>query len=199
MIEVSIVLAVIFASAIVVAQRKRIKRPTWHLSQRKIAVLTILTVVFAEIGFIWFFPFYSVGLNFTQINLIMQTIWTALVFVSLWFRLKGNYFLHEVTMLIVISAWIVGLSAVLMMGSLSSTSSQILSNTPVRLVMNSLHGIISVPALALGLWLVLLWRPGSISFAAKSKRIAQLLPVFWILSYAVGVLDFMLLHTSFLG
>ena len=199
MIEVSIVLAVIFASAIVVAQRKRLKRSTWHLSQRKIVVLTILSVVFAEIGFTWFFPFYAVGLNFAQINLIMQTIWTALVFVSLGFRLKRNYFLHEITMLIVISAWIVGLSAVLMMGPLSSTSSQILSNTPVRLIMNSLHGIISVPALALGLWLVLLWRPESISFAAKSKRIAQLLPFFWILSYAVGVLDFMLLHTSFLG
>ena len=170
-----------------------------HLSQGKIAALTILAVVLAEVAFIEFFPFYAVGMSFAQINLIMQTLWTVLVFVSLWFRLKGNYFLHEITMLIVISAWIIGVSAVLMMGPLSSSSSQILANTPARLVMNSLHGIFSVPALALGVWLVALWRPESTLFVVKSRRIAQLLPAFWIISYVVGVVDFLLLHTTFFG
>ena len=170
-----------------------------HLSQGKIAALTIIAVVLAEVAFIEFFPFYAVGMSFAQINLIMQTLWTVLVFVSLWFRMKGNYFLHEITMLIVISAWIIGISAVLMMGPLSSSSSQILADTPARLVMNSLHGIFSVPALALGVWLVALWRPESTLFAVKSRRVAQLLPVFWVISYVVGVVDFLLLHTAFFG
>jgi hypothetical protein len=168
------------------------------LSQGKIAAITILTVVVAEISFILFFPFYSVGLSFAQINLVFQTFWTALVFVSLWYRKKGNYFLHELSMLIVMSAWLVGFSAVLTMDPLSSNPG-IVSSSPVRLVMNGLHAIFSIPALAFGLWLVALWRPESISFAVKSRRISQLMMIFWVPSYAIGVVDFLLLHTTLLG
>jgi hypothetical protein len=190
--------AMILSLVMVAARRKKIKKPTFGLSQGKIAALTILSVILAEVGFIVFFPFYAVGLSFAEINLVMQTIWTALVFLSLWFRLKGKYFVHEITMLIVMSAWLVGFSAVLFMDPLSSNPS-ILSSSPLRLVINSLHGVFSIPALVFGLWLVALWRPESISFAAKSKRIAQLIPFFWVASYVVGVLDFFVLHTTFFG
>jgi uncharacterized membrane protein YozB (DUF420 family) len=127
----------------------------------------------------------------------MQTLWTGLILVSMWIRFKGNYFVHEITMLIAICALLVSFSAVLFMGPLTSSSA--FSSSPSRLVMNSLHGIFSVPALVFGVWLVALWRPGSISFAAKSKRIAQLTTVFWVSSYVVGVLDFVVLHTTFFG
>jgi len=199
-IAVATLLAVIiFFLVFVAARRKRSKKPILpHLSQGKIAVLTIFAVVLAEISFIFFFPFYPVGLSFAEINLIMQTVWTALIFVSLWLRIKGNYFLHEITMLIVMSAWLVGFSAVLMMDPLSSNST-IFSSSTTRVVMDILHAFFSVPALAIGLWLVILWRPESTLFAAKSKRIAQALPVFWVLSYAVGIVDFLLLHTTLLG
>ena len=169
-----------------------------HFSQGKIAALTVLLVILFEVGTIFFFPFYEVGLSFAQINLIMQTIWTGLVLVSMWFRMKGNYFVHEITMLIVMCAWAVGLIAVLFMNPFSG-STEIFSSSPLRLVMNSLHGIFSVPALVFGVWLVVLWRPGSTTFAAKSRRLAQLIPFFWIVSYVVGVLDFMVLHTTFFG
>jgi hypothetical protein len=155
-------------------------------------------VILVEVGTIFFFPFSAIGLSFAEINLVMQTFWTALVLVSMWFRMKGNYFVHEITMLIVICAWLVGFSAVLFMNPFSS-STEIFSSSPSRLVMNSLHGIFSVPALVFGVWLVLLWRPGSTTFATKSRRLAQLIPVFWIVSYVVGVLDFMVLHTTFFG
>ena len=169
-----------------------------HSSQGKIAALTILLVILFEVGTIFFFPFYEVGLSFAQINLIMQTIWTGLVLVSMWFRMKGNYFVHEITMLIVMCAWAVGFIAVLFMNPFSS-STQVFSSSPLRLVMNSLHAIFSIPALVFGVWLVALWRPGSTSFAAKSRRIAQLITVFWVPSYVVGVLDFVVLHTTFFG
>jgi hypothetical protein len=128
----------------------------------------------------------------------MQTLWTTLVYVSLWFRMKGNYFAHEILMLVVMSAWAVGFAAVLFMNPFS-TSTEIFSNTTLRLIMNALHGIFSVPALVFGVWLVVLWRPESPTFAAKSKRIAQLTAIFWIPSYVVGVLDFVVLHTTLLG
>ena len=192
---VGVLLSVSLPSVIVVARRKRMHLP----SQGKIAALTIFVVVLVEVGTILFFPFLEVGLSFAEFNLIMQTFWTALVLVSMWFRIKGNYFVHEITMLVVMCAWLVGFSAVLLMDPLSSNSSQILSNSPLRLVMNSLHAIFSIPALAFGLWLVALWRPESPSFAAKSRRIALLTTVFWIPSYLVGVLDFLVLHTTFFG
>jgi hypothetical protein len=169
-----------------------------RFSQGKIAATTILTVILAEICFILFFPFYSVGLSFAEINLVFQTFWTALVFVSLRYRKKGNYFLHELSMLVVMSAWLVGFSAVLTMDPLSSNP-VIVSNSLVRLAMNGLHAIFSIPALVFGLWLVVLWRPESMSFATKSRRIAQLMLVFWVPSYVVGVVDFLLLHTALLG
>jgi uncharacterized membrane protein YozB (DUF420 family) len=198
---VSIVLAVvILPSVIFVAQRKKIKRPTLRYpSQGKIAALTILMVVLVMVGGIFFFPFSEIGLSFAEINLVMQTFWTALVLVSMWFRMKGNYFVHEITMLVVICAWLVGFSAVLLMNPLSGSSSQTFSSSPLRLVMNSLHAIFSIPALVFGVWLVALWRPESTSFAAKSKRIAQLTIVFWVPSFVVGVLDFVVLHTTFFG
>jgi hypothetical protein len=200
LVTVCIVLAVLLLSLVIVAaKRKSLKRPALRYpSQGKIAALTILTVILLEVGTIFFFPFYEVGLSFAQINLVMQTIWTALVLVSMYFRIKGNYFVHEITMLIVMCAWAVGFIAVLFMDPFSS-STQVFSSSPLRLVMNSLHGIFSIPALVFGVWLVLLWRPGSTSFAAKSRRIALLTTVFWVPSYVVGVLDFMVLHTTFFG
>ena len=200
LVAVSIVLAVlVLSSVIVVARRKSLKRLALrYLSQGKIAALTIIMVALLEVGFITMFPFYEIGLSFAEINLIIQTFLTALVFVSMWFRLKGNYFMHEITMLIVMTAWTVGFIAVLFMNPFSS-STEIFSNTPLRLVMNILHGVFSIPALVFGGWLVVLWRPGSTSFAAKSRRIAQLTTVFWVPSYVVGVLDFVVLHTTFFG
>jgi uncharacterized membrane protein YozB (DUF420 family) len=200
LVAVSIVLAVLMLSSVmVVARRKRIKGLTLRYpSQGKIAALTIIMVILFEVAMIVFFPFSAVGLSFAEINLVMQTIWTALVLVSMWFRMKGNYFVHEITMLVVMCAWWVGFSAVLLMNPLSG-SSETFSSSPLRLIMNSLHAIFSIPALIFGSWLVALWRPGSTSFAAKSRRIAQLTAVFWVPSYVVGVLDFLVLHTALFG
>ena len=195
----AVVAALIASSAIFVARRKRITRPGLRFpSQGKIAGLTVIGVILFEIATMTVLPIYALGLSFAEINLIMQTFWTALVLVSMWLRTKGNYFAHELTMLIVMSAWWVGFSAVLLMNPFSG-STEVLSSSPLRLVMNGLHGIFSVPALILGTWLIALWRPKSTSFPDKSKRIAKLTIIFWIPSYVVGVLDFMLLHTTFFG
>jgi hypothetical protein len=203
LVAASIVLAVlILSSVIVVARRKRIKKLALRYpSQGKIAVLTILMVVLVEVGAMVFFPFFEseIFLSFDEINLVRQTFWTALVLVSMWFRMKGNYFVHEITMLVVICAWLVDFPAVLLMSPMSSSSLQMYFSSPLRLVVTSLHAIFSIPALIFGVWLVVLWRPGSISFAVKSKRIAQITAVSWVLSYVAGVLSFVVLYTTFFG
>jgi hypothetical protein len=187
------------SSVMVVARKKSVKRLNLRLpSQGKLAALTVLMVILVGIGTMAFFPFSMLGLSFAEINLVMQTFWTALVLVSMWLRTNGNYFVHEVTMLIVICAWWLGFSTVLLMNPFS-TSTEAFSNSPSRLVMNGLHAIFSIPALLFGTWLVALWRPESTAFPAKSKRMAQLTTLFWVPSYVVGVLDFMVLHTAFFG
>lgn len=190
---------VIFA-AIFLAKKNRTNRIKFgSLSQGKIAVLSIIGVFVVEIGTILFFPFNSIGMSFAEFNLIMQTFWTAVVLVSMWFRKKGNYFAHEITLLIVMCAWIVGFSSVIFMDPISLTSLEAFSNTPIRLIMNILHGVFSVPALVFGIWLVAIWRPESTTFPTKTKKLAILTTAFWIPSYVVGVLDFMVLHTAILG
>ena len=193
-------LAALFALTVVIftAQSSRKFSGLSASSQKKIAICTVIAVIAFEIGTMIFFPFYDVGLSFAEINLIMQTIWTGMVFISLWLRQKGNYFAHQLLMLIVICAWAIGFVAVLSMDPFS-TSTEVFVSTPLRWVMNALHGIFSVPALILGAWLVALWRPNSTAFPAKSRKMAQLLPLFWVASYAVGVLDFIVLHTTIFG
>lgn len=75
--------------------------------QKRLVILTIIGVVIFEIAAITVFPFHLLGLSFVEINLVIQTVWTGLVLVSMWFRLKGHYFIHLVTILIVTFAWIV--------------------------------------------------------------------------------------------
>jgi len=197
---VAVVVAVavlVLVAAIIVAQKKKTRGLNFgSLTQGKIAVLAILGVFLLEIGTILFFPFHAIGMSFAEFNLIMQTFWTIVVFVSMWFRKKGNYFVHEITLLVVMCAWIVGFSAVIFMDPLSFTSMEAFSNTSLRLVMNILHGVFSVPALVFGIWLVVLWRPQSTTFSAKTKRLAKLTLLFWIPSYIVGVLDFIVRHTA---
>lgn len=196
---IACIVPVLLVSLVAIGMRiKSQKTISRNFPQGKIALLTVAMVVLGEVSFIFFFPFYAVGLSFAQINLIMQTAWTTLVILSMWFRAKGNYFAHEILMLIVMCAWAVGFIAVLFMDPLSG-STETFSSTPLRLLMNSLHAIFSIPALVFGLWLVLLWRPYSATFPAKSRRIAQLTAIFWLPSYIVGVIDFMVLHTALFG
>lgn len=197
----AIALALLIWLSIIAASRiKRIKELALSPSaQGKLAVFTVTMAVLGEFAAMAFFPFYDIGFSVAEFNLMLQTFWTSFVLMSMWFRMKGNYFVHEVTMLIVMCETLVGFSVVLLMDPMSFSSMAVLAGTPVRLVMNFLHAIFSIPALAFGTWLVALWRPGSTTYPAKSRRIAQLTAVFWVLSYAVGVLDFLLLHTTVFG
>ncbi len=114
-----------------------------------------------------------------EINLVMQTIWTALVLVSMWFRKKGNYLVHGIIMVVVVGVTFASFSAVLLMSPLNESSMQTYFSTSLNLAQFISHTILSIPAVFFGVWLVALWRPRSISFASKSKRIAQITAIPW--------------------
>jgi uncharacterized membrane protein YozB (DUF420 family) len=136
-------------------------------------------------------------LSAQEINLFMQTVWTALVLVSMWFRKKGNYLVHGIIMVVAVGVTLVSFSAVLILSPLSSSSMQIYFSTPLNLAQFISHAVLSIPAIIFGVWLIALWRPHSISFPTKSKMIAQVTAILWVLSYAAGVLGFVAGHTLF--
>jgi uncharacterized membrane protein YozB (DUF420 family) len=196
---IALVLLIWFLT-ITVSRLKKVKELNLSSSAKgKFAIVTVIVAVLAEIAAMTFVPFYELGLSVSEFNLMLQTFWMSFVLMSMWWRKKGNYFVHEIMMLIVMCQSLVGFSAVLLMDPMSFSSMAVLANTTTRLVMNFLHVIFSVPALALGTWLVLIWRPHSSTYPAKSRRIAQLTAVLWVLSYAVGALDFLILHTTLFG
>ena len=136
-------------------------------------------------------------MSVAEINLVMQTFWTALILVSMWFRKKGNYFVHGIIMIVVVGATLVSFSSVLLMTPPSSSSMQIYFSSPLKMAEFVSHAILSIPAIFFGVWLVILWRPRSTSFPAKSKRIAQTTAILWVLSYVAGVLGFVADYTTF--
>ena len=129
----------------------------------------------------------------------MQTVWTVLVLLSMWFRKKGNYLLHGIIIVVVVGVTLVSFSAVLIMSPLTDGSMQTFFSTPLNLAQFISHAILSIPAIIFGVWLVALWRPHSISFPSKSKRIAQITAILWVLSYVAGVLGFVAGHTVLFG
>jgi hypothetical protein len=71
--------------------------------------------------------------------------------------------------------------------------------SPVDIAVFLAHAVFSFPALVFGLWLIALWRPSSATFPAKSKKIAWLVTVFWVLSYIVGILDYLIIRIHLFG
>jgi len=197
----SLVTAVVAAAAIlsllILAARR--KHVTLSIKQKQIIeVLLVLGLVLA-VAAITSTPISEsqVPLSFRDINMIMQTLWLMLLLAGMWFRRKGNYFLHGILTILVVSITVVGFLGVLVMSPMSNNSMDEYLDSPVDLAIFFGHAVFSFPALAFGVWVVLLWRPNSAAFPAKSRKIAYLMTVFWVLSYVVGVLDFVLLRNNY--
>jgi hypothetical protein len=198
-----LVIAVVLAAAvlslvIVVARRKHF---TLNPKQQTVAgIVLVLGLIFA-VGVISSTPISEsqVPLSFRDINVIMQTLWMSLLLVSMWFRKKGNYLMHGILAIMVVSITIVSFLGVLVMSPMDNSSMDAYFGSPLNLAVFLGHAVFSFPALAFGVWLILIWRPNSATFPAKSRRIAWLLTLFWVLSYIVGILDFILIRKAFFG
>ncbi len=203
LVAISIVLTVLILSSLIIDERrKRTKKLNLHYPlQGKTTALGVLIILFLAVGAIIIISFFwsEIGLSAAKINLFMQTFWTSLVLVSMWFRKKGNYLVHGIIMVVVVGATLVSFSAVLFMSPPSDSSMNTYFSSPLKFAEFISHAILSIPAIIFGVWLVALWRPRSTSFAAKSKRIAQITAILWVLSYVVGVLGFVADYTTFFG
>ncbi|MCW3999291.1 MAG: hypothetical protein NWE93_03535 [Candidatus Bathyarchaeota archaeon] len=175
------------------------KKP--RLSEGKLAILAIAVVFAVMLGFIAALTYFSgeISSSYHAINLSMQTLWTALILLSMWFRRKGNMLLHGVTLIVVVCATLVTFSSVIVMTPPTEGSMELYFNEPMHIFAFVSHGVLSIPAIAFAVWMVLLWRPSSTTFEAKTKRLAKLTWVLWVLSYIAGILSFLALYTSIFG
>ncbi len=203
LIAASAVLAlVILVSAAVILKREAIKRLTlrYPILGKKL-VVGVFTVLVLGIAFVALMSFFSneIGLSDAQINLIIQSYWIGLIVASMGFRKTGNYFVHGVIMVVVVIATVVGFSMVLFMSPPSGGSMDAYLNSPLKVAEIVAHSVLSIPAIAFGVWFVAIWRPNSATFSAKSKRIAQLTAILWVLSYLAGVLGYIADYTPLFG
>jgi hypothetical protein len=198
LIATSIAAVVVLSSVMFILGKKGLKPPTLSHLQAKKRVFEVSAVLLLAVGaaiaalIVWS----EFGLSTTAINLVMQSFWTALVLVSMWFRSKGDYFLHGVIMIVVVAATLVSFSGVLLMTPPSGGSMDVYFTSPLKMAEFVSHAFLSIPAIIFGVWLVALWRPNSTGFPAKSRRIAQLAAVLWVISYVAGVLGYVADYTT---
>lgn len=188
----------VFSLVVVVARRRHI---TLSPKQQTIIALTLVLGLVLAVGVISAIPLSEsqVPLSFRDINMVMQSLWLGLLLLGMWFRKKGNYLLHGVLVTVVVVVTIMGFVGVLFMSPMGEGSMDGYFNSPVDVVVFLAHAVFSLPALAFGVWFVALWRPSSAAFPVKSRRVVWLLAVFWVLSYVVGVLDYLLLRIDLFG
>jgi len=185
--------AAIFCLAVVVARRRRI---TLSPKQQTIVALTLVLGLVFAVTVISAIPLSAnqVPLSFRDINLVMQSLWLGILLLGMWFRKKGNYLLHGILVTVVVVVTVMGFVGVLFMSPMGEGSMNEYFDTQTDIAVFLFHAVFSIPALMFGVWFVALWRPSSATFPAKSKRVAWWLTVFWVLSYVVGVLDYLLLR-----
>ncbi len=130
--------------------------------------------------------------------LSFQTVFLALLFVSMAFRMKGNYLVHGI---IVIVAVAVGWIAVVMTVPefMNSSYTQTFTGATWSFALVVGHVFLGLSTLIAGTWLVALWRPRSTDFAVRTNGIWHAIVVLWVLAYVVGVTIFLTFHTTLFG
>lgn len=194
-----LVAVLVLFSAIVVVRKRGLNLSS--ILKRRIRSLTIVLTILLLCGALFLiYVFQSkITMSFHEINLYMQTIWCALLILSMWFRAKGRYLLHGIFWTVVVTITLVNFAAVLLMTPPSNSSMEIFFTSPAYAAEFISHAILSFPALILGVWFIALWRPNSTAFVAKTKRIAPVTAILWVLSYIAGVLGYIALYTPYFG
>jgi uncharacterized membrane protein YozB (DUF420 family) len=127
------------------------------------------------------------------INFVIQTTITAIVLVSIAFRMKGNYLGHVITMAAAVVSGLVifGLAASITIPD--SSYQQTLMNPALNLATYISHAFLGLSSFASGIVLVaFLLRDRAIH--ERSNLIAKIVPILWVLAYVVGVLFFVILR-----
>ncbi len=128
-----------------------------------------------------------------EMVLALQTVFLVLLFVSMGFRMKRNYTVHAIITLISVVVVLTGFAAVFIFAAINGETILALSSP----ILFGIHGFLGALAFASGIWLVALWRFRPTEFATKSKKIWQLTMISWIITFLLGIILYVVLHTTF--
>lgn len=129
--------------------------------------------------------------------LVFQTLGLFLFFVSMIFRMKSNFLVHGIIIIMLVAiGWVV--SVVSIPSFMDNASMEPYLSSSSTLVLVSLHMLFGIASLIFATWLVVIWRPRSTDFAIKTEKIWRLTAMYWILAYVVGLLLYVALTTTFL-
>jgi hypothetical protein len=113
------------------------------------------------------------------------------------FRMKGNYFVHGITMIVTVAWELIGIFSVPIL-SADSTAMQALTSPFSTMVVFGAHSFFGIATLVSAIWVVALWRPHSTDFSDRSRRIWRSTLILWALAYVVGLLLYVALTTTIL-
>ncbi len=128
----------------------------------------------------------------------LQTAFLIPLLVSIAFRARGNYFAHGISMIITVVVELVGILSVSFLFADVRAMEPLLSPFSTMVVFGT-HSFFGVATLVSAIWLVLLWRPKSTDFAARSKSIWQATLILWTLAFVIGLTLYVALTTNIIG
>ncbi len=132
-------------------------------------------------------------MNLALVNLSVQSIILAVVLVSMWFRMKSNYKVHAGTMTFaVVFGVIFGTIGATMSFSDSSYVKTIVSSTS-KLATFVTHMSVGIVTFGTGIALVAFLLTDKV-IPGRSNLMAKIVPILWVVSYAIGVVFFVVLH-----
>lgn len=132
----------------------------------------------------------------TDLNLILQIIILAIIFVSLFYKRKTNFKVHGATMGLAVILQI--LAFILVMGPTFFNNLDFFStNTSIAAVQTAwIHAIPGAIALLLGIYLVSRWAVKASNTAGcyKRKRIMDVTIGLWLFSLVFGIATYVLFY-----
>ncbi len=103
-----------------------------------------------------------------EVALVGQTVFLILLFVSMAFRMKGNYLVHGILLIVPVAIlWVVQLSN--LPSFIEGSYMQPFMNPFSTLVLFTVHAFLGFAVLVSGTWLVALWRPRSTELGLRAK------------------------------
>lgn len=132
----------------------------------------------------------------TDLNLVLQIIILAIIFVSLFYKRKTKFKAHGATMGLAVILQI--LAFILVMGPTFFNNIDFFSTeTSIPAVQTAwIHAVPGTIALLLGIFLVARWavKASNVAGCYKRKRIMDITIVLWIFSLVFGIVTYVLFY-----
>ncbi len=135
-----------------------------------------------------------------EINLVVNTFIIGLLFSSLALKVKGRLVAHGIGALVAVVMifsgipWLLGAEVPTI-----DTYMQGIMNSSLKTTLFTVQFFLGTATLVLASLLLVKWRLRSPDFVARKKNVMRATFAFWVSAYAVGILLFLAVNTSFFG